>query len=59
MTLTRADAQSYLERMAGDRFSANDLWIAFVNWMTYFFSDRVMKQEISEVTLRRAQIVAD
>ena len=29
LTLTRADAQTYLDRMAGDRFSANDLWIAF------------------------------
>ena len=59
MTLTRADSQSYLERIVGERFSANDLWIAFVNWMAYFFSDRVIKQQISEIALRRAQIVTD
>ena len=59
VTLTRADAQSYLDGIVGRGFSANDLWIAFVNWMAYFFSDRVMKQQISEIALRRAQIVAD
>ena len=59
LTLTRGDAQSYLDRIVGDRFSANDLWIAFVNWMAYFFSDRVIKQQISEIALRRAQIVTD
>ena len=58
MTLTRADAQSYLERIVGDPFSPNDLWIAFVNWMAYFFSDRVAKQEISEIALRRATVLA-
>lgn len=57
MTLTRADAQSYLERIEGDHFSANDLWNAFVNWMEYFFSDRVMKQEITEIALRRARVL--
>ena len=58
-TFTRADAQSYLEGIAGDRFSATDLWNAFVNWMAYFFPDLVMKQEISEIALRRAQIMVD
>ena len=57
MTLTRADAQPYLEKIAGDQFSANDLWNAFVNWMEYFFPDRVMKQEITEIALRRAQVL--
>ena len=59
MTFTRADAQSHLEKLAGDQFSVNDLWIAFVNWMAYFYSDVVMKQEISESALRRAQVVVD
>ena len=57
MTLTRADAHSYLETIAGDEFSTNDLWIAFVNWMAYFFPDRVMKQEIAEIALRRARLL--
>ncbi len=56
-TLTRADASSWLETVAGDDFSTNDLWIAFVNWMAYFFADRVMKQEIAEIALRRARLL--
>ncbi|MXW92239.1 MAG: hypothetical protein F4114_12565 [Rhodospirillaceae bacterium] len=56
-TLTRADASSWLETISGDEFSANDLWIAFVNWMAYFFPDRVMKQEIAEIALRRARVL--
>ena len=55
--LTRADASSYLETIAGDDFSTNDLWLAFVNWMAYFFPDRVMKQEIAEIALRRARLL--
>ena len=54
-TLTRSDAHSYLETISGDDFSTNDLWLAFVNWMAYFFHDRVMKQEIIEIALRCAQ----
>jgi len=56
-TLTRSDATSWLEAISGDDFSPNDLWIAFVNWMAYFFSDRVMKQEIAEIALRRARLL--
>lgn len=56
-TLTRADAQTYLESIAGSDFSADDLWHAFVNWMSYFYSESVMKQEITEVALRRARIL--
>jgi len=55
--LTRADASSWLETIAGDDFSTDDLWLAFVNWMAYFFSDRVMKQEIAEIALRRARLL--
>ena len=54
VTLTRADAHSHLELLAVDDFSTNDLWLAFVNWMAYFFPDQVMKQQIAEVALRRA-----
>ena len=56
-TLTRADAHTYLETIAGDEFSTNDLWLAFVNWMAYFFSDHVIRQEIAEIALRRAQLL--
>lgn len=57
VTLTRADAHSHLELLAADDFSTNDLWLAFVNWMANFFPDQVMKQEIAEVALRRAQLL--
>ena len=57
MTLTRADAQPYLTRATSGRFSVNDLWTAFVNWMAYFFPDRVIKQEVAEVALRRATVI--
>ena len=56
-TLTRADASSWLEPITGGELSPNDLWVAFVNWMAYFFSDRVMKQEIAEIALRRARLL--
>ena len=56
-TVTRAEASSWLEPISGDELSPNDLWIAFVNWMAYFFSDRVMKQEIAEIALRRARLL--
>ena len=54
--LTRADVHGYLETLVGE-FSTRDLWMAFVNWMAYFFADCVMKQEIAETALRRAQVL--
>ena len=57
LTVTRADVHPYLETLAGEEFSTSDLWTAFVNWMAYFFADRVMKQEIAETALRRAQVL--
>ena len=57
VTLTRADAHSHLALLATSDFSTNDLWLAFVNWMAYFFPDEVMKQQIAEVALRRAQLL--
>ena len=56
-TLTFADTHSYFQEIAGDRFSAKELWLAFVEWMAYFFHDQVMRQEITEIALRRAQIL--
>ncbi|MCY3816197.1 MAG: phospholipase D family protein [Gammaproteobacteria bacterium] len=55
--LTRADASSWLDTIAGEEFSGSDLWIAFVNWMACFFPDQVMKQEIAETALRRARLL--
>jgi len=57
LTLTRADAHSHLELFAASEFSTNDAWLAFVNWMAYFFSDQVMQQPIADVALRRAQVL--
>ena len=54
-TFTRADAHLFLEEISGEDISTRDLWLAFVNWVAYFFPDKVMIQEISEVALRRAQ----
>ncbi len=56
-TITRADAHAYLENIAGDKFSSDDLWLAFVNWMAHFYPDRIMKQEISEIALRGARLL--
>ena len=57
ITLTRVDALSHLNLLATGELTANELWIALVNWMTYFFPDDVMKQEITEVALRRARLL--
>ena len=56
--LTRADANSWLNIVANKDFSSQDLWLALVQWVAYFFPDRVMKQEITELSLRRAQIIS-
>lgn len=55
VTLRQADIQPQLALIANNEFSADDLWISFVNWMSYFFSDRLIKQEITEVALRSAK----
>ena len=39
-------------------YEANEIWEAFVEWMSYFYDDMVMKQEVSEIALRRAQVLA-
>ena len=55
--LTRADSKSYLETIAGDEYSTDDLWRAFVKWMTHFYQDRIIEEEITEIALRRAQLI--
>ena len=56
--LTVADAYPGLQAMIGDQFSAEDLWQSFVQWMAWFFPEKVMIQERTELTLRRAQVVS-
>ena len=55
--LTRADANAYLETLTTVEYGSQDLWTAFVHWMSYYYDDVVMKQEISELALRRAQLL--
>lgn len=55
--LTLSDALSQIEYFSTDGFTPSDLWNAFVEWMAHFFSDQVMKQQITEVALRRARIL--
>lgn len=57
-SLTFADAYPNLRGMVGEEFSADDRWLAFVRWMACFFPDKVMIQERTELTLRRAQIIS-
>ena len=57
--LTRADASSYLEMVTTVDYDSQDLWAAFVHWMSYFYDDKVMRQEISEFALRRAQLLGN
>ena len=52
--LTRAEAQSFLERVANPDESTDDLWRSFLDWMSCFFSEQLMKQEVAEFALRRA-----
>ncbi|MYI30680.1 MAG: hypothetical protein F4119_04880 [Acidimicrobiia bacterium] len=53
--LTFNDMYEYFSQFNFEDHSENDLWRAFVNWMVYFYPDRVMKHEIIEVALRRAR----
>ena len=57
VVLARADVHSYLATRESEDFTAEDMWSAFVKWMAYFHSDRVMAQEITEIVLRRAQVL--
>ena len=53
--LTFKDTYSFLSELDVDGYSEQDLWRAFIEWMAHFYPDRVMKQSITEVALRRAQ----
>lgn len=58
VTFTKFNALPYISSIIGDEFSVEDLWLAFVNWMSYYFSDKFMKQEITEIALRRAEMLS-
>ena len=53
--LTFGDLDGYFSHFKLDDYSNGDLWRAFVNWMSYFYPERVMKQEVVEIALRRAR----
>lgn len=53
--LTFKDMYSFLSGLDVEGYSEQDLWRAFIEWMAHFYPDRVMKQSITEVALRRAQ----
>ena len=55
--VSRADAHVQLSALSSNRYSASDLWLAFVRWMCHFFREKVMMQEVSEFALRRAQVL--
>lgn len=57
MLLTRADALPYVTLTSGSEFTKQDLWQSFVSWMSCFFSDILITQDITEVALRRAQFL--
>ena len=54
---TRADANPYLKSVKTVEFDETDMWLAFVKWMSHFFDDEVMTQEISEIALRKAIVI--
>ena len=56
---TRADASPYLKSIRTEDFDEKDIWLAFVKWMSHFFDDEVMTQEISEIALRKAVVIPD
>ena len=55
--LTFKDTYSFLSGLDVEGFSEQDLWRAFIEWMAHFYPDRVMKQSITEVALRRARYI--
>lgn len=58
IVITFSESYSYFEEFADDDFSSHDLWLAFINWMTYFFPNDVIEHHITEIALRRARLLA-
>ncbi len=44
-------------RQAGGGFTEEDVWRGLVEWMTHFFPEKLMKQEVAEIALRRARVL--
>lgn len=57
MVLTQADALPIIHIDSTSEFTKHDLWHSFVSWMAHFYSDLLITQEITEIALRRAQII--
>lgn len=57
MVLTQADALPILHIDSTSEFSKHDLWHSFVSWMAHFYCDVLITQEITEIALRRAQVI--
>lgn len=53
--LTFKDTYSFFSALDVEGFSEQDLWLTFIEWMAHFYPDRVMKQPMTEMALRRAQ----
>lgn len=58
LSLCLSDVYPVLQKDIGEQFLVEDRWHSFVQWMAYFFPDRVVIQERIELTLRRAQRVS-
>lgn len=57
MILTQSDALPIIHTDSNSDFTKYDLWHSFVSWMSYFYSDILIPQEITEIALRRAQVI--
>lgn len=57
MIINKAEAYPYLSPLITEEYTIDDLWRSFVRWMVFFFPDKVMLQEISELGLRRARLI--
>lgn len=57
MVLTQADALPIIHIDSTSEFTKHDLWYSFVSWMAHFYRDVLITQEITEIALRRAQVI--
>lgn len=55
--ITFSDVHEHFDKLVDSEFSSKDLWLSFVNWMSYFFSDEVVEDEKVEIVLRRASLL--
>lgn len=58
VSLSLSDVYSVLQMDIEDYLSIEDRWYALVQWMAHFFPEKVIIQERTELTLRRAQVVS-